>query len=160
MSGLRQTLRTILVWVSWSLSISAKCECSPFLRRSCPCHLQAPSVNFNFDRFEALPRRVSRARVRDALRIHEDVGHSAASYVYNPVYTPMCAFASDVNRPACERDWLRVPGPVKLMSVLAQFSFPGQGECLAFSKRAPQGPLLWSLFGHKLVGGRGVRGAT
>merc|ERR1719428_1153267 len=22
--------------------------------------------------------------------IHEDVGHSAAAYVYNPVYTPMC----------------------------------------------------------------------
>jgi len=32
--------------------------------------------------------------------IHEDVGHSAASYVYNPVYTPMCVPEDGVGVPA------------------------------------------------------------
>jgi len=31
--------------------------------------------------------------------IHEDVGHSAASYVYNPVYTPMCVPEDGVGVP-------------------------------------------------------------
>jgi hypothetical protein len=31
--------------------------------------------------------------------IHEDVGHSAASYVYNPVYTPMCVPEDGVGAP-------------------------------------------------------------
>lgn len=47
-NGLRHTLRTLLVWLSW---------------------------------------------------IHEDVGHSAASYVYNPVYTPMCVPEDGVGVP-------------------------------------------------------------
>lgn len=52
--GLRQTLRTILVWVSW---------------------------------------------------IHEDVGHSAASYVYNPVYTPMCVPEDGLGVPVISFAW-------------------------------------------------------
>jgi len=32
--------------------------------------------------------------------IHEDVGHSAASYVYNPVHTPMCVPEDGVGVPA------------------------------------------------------------
>merc|ERR1719226_118472 len=45
--------------------------------------------------------------------IHEDVGHSAASYVYNPVHTPMCV----------PEDGVGVPYPSYIFNVAAYRGF-------------------------------------